>query len=73
MATIPNTRHWAVLGLTALGIAAMFTGQSEQVILSITTAVGAAFVWDKVEKYAYNGWRNNGNSNNNNGKPASPS
>lgn len=72
MATTLNTRHWAILGLSALGIAAMFTGQSEQVILSITTAVGAAFVWDKVEKYATNGWKNGTNgSSNNNGKSAS--
>lgn len=61
MATTLNTRHWAILGLAALGIAAMFTGQSEQVILSITTAVGAAFVWDKIEKYTDAGKKNGGN------------
>lgn len=46
-----NSRHWAVIGLSTMGVAAMFSQQSEGVILAIVTGIGGIFAWDKIEKY----------------------
>jgi hypothetical protein len=45
-----NTRHYAILGATALGITGMITNQSQEIITASIGLIGASFVWDKIEK-----------------------
>ena len=48
--TMINTRHFAIIGATALGITSMITNQSVEIITAIIGLIGASFVWDKIEK-----------------------
>jgi hypothetical protein len=45
-----KTRHFAILGATALGITSMFTNQPVEITTSAIGLIGASFVWDKIEK-----------------------
>jgi hypothetical protein len=45
-----KTRHYAILGATALGITGMITNQSSEIITASIGLIGASFVWDKIEK-----------------------
>lgn len=58
--TALNSRHWAVISLGAMGVAAMFSQQSEAVVLAIVTGIGGIFAWDKIEKYTGAGKATNG-------------
>ena len=44
-----RTRHLAILGATALGTMAMFTGQSENIILATIGLISGSFIWDKIQ------------------------
>jgi hypothetical protein len=44
-----RTRHWAVIGLAAMGVVAIWKGEIE-VASAIATAIGATFLWDKIAK-----------------------
>ena len=43
-----RTRHWASIGLAAMGIAAIWKGQIE-LATSISVAIGGMFLWDKIQ------------------------
>lgn len=48
--TVLNTRHFAVLGGSAVAVANIMAGGSEQITLAAIAILGAAFTWDKLEK-----------------------
>lgn len=45
-----NTRHFAILGASAIGVANIATNGSIEVTTGAIGIMGLAFVWDKIEK-----------------------
>ena len=44
-----RTRHWAIIGITAIGITAIVFKADMSSIIPIIGALGAAFTWDKIK------------------------
>jgi hypothetical protein len=45
-----NTRHFAVLGASAVAVANIVQSGSHEITLAAVGVLSAAFVWDKIEK-----------------------